>query len=157
MEWITLARAVHVLAIVVWIGGVAMVTMVIIPAIKRLKDPNEQMESFEAIEGRFAQIAKVATVVSVLSGVYLIIKLNAWHRYLDPSYWWMHAMTIIWFLFTVVLFILEPFVLHKLFKKYMAKNPAKTFTIMHRAHWILLILSCITILGAVAGSHGWRF
>jgi hypothetical protein len=66
-------------------------------------------------------------------------------------------MTIIWLLFTIVLFILEPFVLHKLFKKYGVENPKKTFSIMHKAHWILLILSLITIIGGVAGSHGWYF
>ncbi|WGU68149.1 hypothetical protein QIU18_01055 [Capnocytophaga canimorsus] len=34
-QWFTLARIIHVLAVVIWIGGVAMVTMVIIPAIKK--------------------------------------------------------------------------------------------------------------------------
>jgi len=52
---------------------------------------------------------------------------------------------------------LEPFILHKLFKKYVNKNPEKTFNIMHKAHWILLILSLVTIAGAVAGSHGFLF
>jgi hypothetical protein len=66
-------------------------------------------------------------------------------------------MVIVWVLFTIVLYILEPFILHKLFKKYANKNPEKTFNIMHKAHWILLILSLITIAGAVAGSHGFLF
>ncbi|CEN34599.1 conserved exported hypothetical protein [Capnocytophaga canimorsus] len=39
----------------------------------------------------------------------------------------------------------------------MEKNPAKTFQIMHRAHWFLLIISLITLIAAVAGSHGWFF
>ncbi len=37
MEYFTLARIIHVLAVVLWIGGVAMVTTVIIPSIKKLK------------------------------------------------------------------------------------------------------------------------
>jgi hypothetical protein len=29
------------------------------------------------------------------------------------------------------------------------------FAFLHRAHWVLLCLSIITVLGAVAGSQGW--
>ncbi len=64
-------------------------------------------------------------------------------------------MTLVWLIFTIVLYVLEPLVLHKLFKKYVAKNPDKTFNIIHKLHWILLILSLITTAGVVAGSHGW--
>jgi len=115
------------------------------------------MEIFEKIEGRFARIAKITTVLSAITGFYMIDYLNAWNRYLDVKFWWIHAMTIIWLLFTIVLFILEPFVLHNLFKKYAIMNPKKTFSILHKAHWVLLILSLITIIGGVAGSHGWYF
>jgi len=88
---------------------------------------------------------------------YMLYEMDAWDRYLDPKFWWIHAMTIVWVLFTLVLFILEPFVLHKLFKKYAEKNPNKTFRFIHRAHIVLLTLSLIAIIGAVAGSHGWYF
>jgi uncharacterized membrane protein len=37
MEYLTFARVLHILAVVLWIGGVAMVTTVIIPAVKRMK------------------------------------------------------------------------------------------------------------------------
>ena len=143
------------LAVVIWIGGVAMVTTVIIPAIKRMKSKEEQIESFERIEGTFALQAKIMTLLTAASGFYMIHELNAWERYLDIKYWWIHAMTLVWILFSIVLFILEPLVLHKAFKKYAEKNPRKTFNIMHRMHWILLLISLLTIAGAVAGSHGW--
>lgn len=104
-EVVSLARVVHVLAIIIWIGGVAMVTMVLIPAIRKLKSKDEQVSTFEQIEGRFAFIAKIMTVLTALSGFYMIDKLNAWNRYLDPKYWWIHAMTLIWFVFTLVLAI----------------------------------------------------
>lgn len=157
MEIFTLARVIHVLAIVIWIGGVAMVTTVILPAIKKLKSKEEQIETFEKIEGRFAFQAKIMTVLTALSGFYMIYSLDAWSRYLEVKYWWFHAMTLVWLLFTIVLFILEPFVLHKLFKKYAQKDPERTFKIMQRAHWILLSISLLTTIGAVAGSHGWFF
>jgi len=157
MEYITLARVVHVLAVVLWIGGVAMVTTVIIPAIKKMKSKEEQIETFEKIEGRFALQAKITTFLTGLTGFYMLYYLNAWDRYFDYRFWWVHAMTLVWILFSLVLYILEPLVLHRLFKKYAMKNPGKTFNFMHKAHWFLLILSLITTAGAVGGSHGWYF
>ena len=157
MDKLTLARVIHVVAVVMWIGGVAMVTTVIIPAVKRLKSKDDKIKTFESIEGRFALQAKITTVITALSGFYMLYLLDGWHRYLDVRYWWIHAMTLVWLIFTIVLFVLEPLILQGLFKKYAEKNPDKTFAIMHRAHWVLLILSMITIIGAVAGSHGWFF
>lgn len=157
MESYVLARIIHVVAVILWIGGVAMVTTVIIPAVKRMKSKEEQIETFEKIEGRFAIQAKITTILTAISGFYMLYVLNGWGRYLDIKHWWLHAMTLVWILFTVVLFILEPFILHKLFRKYATKDPGKTFTIMHRAHWVLLILSIVATIGAVAGSHGWYF
>ncbi|WP_412985476.1 hypothetical protein [Pontimicrobium sp. IMCC45349] len=157
MESYTIARVIHVVAVILWIGGVAMVTTVIIPAVKKLKSKEEQIKTFEQIEGRFALQAKITTLLTGLSGFYMLYVLDAWDRYLDIKYWWIHAMTVVWIIFTIVLYILEPLVLHKLFKRYAEKNPAKTFAFMHRFHWILLILSIITTIGAVAGSHGLFF
>lgn len=154
-ELFTLARVLHVLAVILWIGGVAMVTTVLIPAIKRLASKEDQIKTFETIEGRFALQAKITTVITAITGFYMIYALDAWDRYLQFRYWWMHAMTLVWVMFTMVLYILEPLVLHRLFKKYANQNPEKTFDTMHRLHWFLLLLSLLTTAGAVAGSHGW--
>ncbi|MGB1294941.1 MAG: hypothetical protein ACPG6V_05635 [Flavobacteriales bacterium] len=155
MEYFTLARVIHVLAVVLWIGGVSMVTTVLIPAIKKMKSKENKITTFETIEGKFATQAKVTTLLTGISGFYMVYELDAWDRYLQPQFWWMHAMTMVWFIFTLVLFVFEPLILHRVFKEYADKNPDRTFKIMHRAHWILLSLSLITIFGAVAGSHGW--
>ena len=157
MESITIARVVHVLAVIFWIGGVAMVTTVLIPAVKRMASKEEQIDTFEKIEGRFALQAKITTVLTALSGFYILYELDAWERYLDYRFWWIHAMTLVWLIFTIILFVLEPFFLHRIFRKYASEKPGKAFNILHKAHWFLLILSVITIIGAVAGSHGLYF
>lgn len=154
---ITYARIIHILGVVLWIGGVAMVTMVILPAVRKMSAKEERLETFEKIEGRFASLAKIFTLLTGLSGFYMLYKLEAWERYLYWEFWWVHAMTIVWLLFTLILFVLEPLVLHRLFRKQALENPERTFKFIHRAHWVLLILSLITIIGAVAGSHGLFF
>ena len=157
MESITIARIIHVLSVVIWIGGVGMVTMVIIPAVKRMSSKEAKIETFEKIEGRFSQIAKITTVLTALSGFYIMYEMDAWERYLDIKFWWIHAMTIMWLIFTVILFILEPYILHSVFKNYTSRKPEKAFRILQLGHWVLLVLSLITIIGAVAGSHGLYF
>lgn len=154
-ELFTMARVLHILAVVLWIGGVAMVTTVIIPAVKRIASKEDQISTFEQIEGRFAIQAKITTLITAITGFYMLYELDAWDRYFDYRFWWIHAMTLVWIIFSLVLYVLEPLLLHKLFKKYANANPSKTFKIIHRAHWILLILSLVTTAGAVAGSHGW--
>jgi len=155
MESYSLARVLHIIAVILWIGGVAMVTTVLIPAIKKLKSKEEQVKTFEQIEGRFATQAKITTLITGITGFYMLYELDAWDRYLDYRFWWIHAMTLVWVLFTLILYVLEPLVLHRVFKKHASKDPGRTFKIMHRMHWVLLLLSLITTAGAVAGSHGW--
>lgn len=157
MEYFTLARVIHVIAVILWIGGVSMVTTVLIPAVKKMKSKEDRITTFEMIEGKFATQAKITTLLTGLSGFYMLYELDGWNRYLDYRFWWIHAMTLVWFIFTLILYVLEPLLLHKAFKKYATENPEKTFRIMHRLHWFLLIISLITIAGAVAGSHGWYF
>ena len=91
---VVLARIVHVLGIVLWIGGVAFVTTVLIPAIRKLPTDAERMELFEELESRFAWQARITTVLAGASGLYMINAMGAWVRYLDPAYWWIHLMTI---------------------------------------------------------------
>ena len=157
MEYFTIARIIHVLAVVIWIGGVAMVTTVILPAVRRMSNKKDKIETFENLEGRFSIQAKVTTLLTAITGFYMMYELDAWSRYTEVKYWWIIAMTVVWVLFTVVLFILEPFLLHRLYKKYADKNPDKTFAFIQTFHWVLLTVSIITIIGAVAGSHGMFF
>jgi len=64
-------------------------------------------------------------------------------------------MTLVWIIFTLVLFVVEPQFMHRWLRNNAAQDPARTFAIMQRMHVILLLLSLVTIAGAVAGSHGW--
>ncbi|MDO8352985.1 MAG: hypothetical protein Q7T14_05945 [Aestuariivirga sp.] len=156
MDWITIARALHLIAIVHWIGGLAMVTLVILPGIMRM--PQERkLETFLVIEGRFARQAKVSVTVAGLTGIYMVHGLVAWERFLDPGYWWMHAMVLIWAIFTFMLFVAEPLFLHAKVTRMVERDPAATFALMLRAHRILLALATVTVGGAALGAHGMMF
>lgn len=152
-----IARILHILGVVLWIGGVAFVTTVLIPALRRMPDQGKRYDLFETLEGRFSFQAKITTAITGLSGLYMIYYLDAWTRYLSLDFWWMHLMTLIWFIFTVVLFILEPLFLHQWFHDQAEKDSDATFKVLHTMHKILLSLSLISVLGAVAGVRGFQY
>jgi uncharacterized membrane protein len=145
----------HVLGVVLWIGGVAMVTTVLLPAVRRFKLPQERVDFFESIEKGFARQARWTTLLTGLSGFYLAYVLDAWDRFRQPDFWWMHAMVIVWSVFTLMLFVLEPLWLHRWLHTRAQRDPDRTFILIQRLHWLLLVLSLLTVAGAVAGSHGW--
>jgi len=151
------ARALHVIGVLFWIGGVAFVTTVLIPSLKKITNTDNRLELFEQLEGKFGLQAKIATLLTGVSGYYMLEVMNAWDRYLQPQFWWMHLMTFVWAIFTLVLFVLEPLFLHRWFREMALKNSDKTFARLHLMHIVLLTLSLVAVLGAVAGSHGFSF
>jgi uncharacterized membrane protein len=155
MDDIIIARALHVLAVVIWIGGVAMATTVALPAVRHGELGSDKFQAFQAIEHRFAWQARTAIIVVGLTGFYMTWRLDLWDRFRTVGFWWMHAMVCLWLLFAFVLFIAEPFILHRHFRRWATARPEVGFAWLHRAHWVLLALSVVTILGAVAGSQGW--
>jgi uncharacterized membrane protein len=151
---LTFARVLHVVGVVLWIGGVAFVTTVVIPMLRRLPDGDERLKTFEAIERRFSVQARVVTLITGLAGFYMVQGLDAWGRYQDPSYWWLHLMTLVWVMFTLVLFVLEPLFLHRWFSAFARRDSDRAFRLLQRFHVLLLTLSLIAIAGGVAGVRG---
>jgi uncharacterized membrane protein len=151
---VTLARAVHVLVVVLWIGGVAFVTTVLLPAVRDLQAPAERVAFFETAELRFGKQARVTTALTGLSGLYMVVRLDLWDRFASVEYWWMDAMVAVWLLFTLMLFVAEPLFLDRWLLARAKARPEATFRFIERLHWILLALSLITLIGAVLGSHG---
>jgi len=102
--------ALHVVSVVLWIGGVAFVTTVLLPAVRRLKAPQERMQLFDQIEQRFAWQARVSTAIVGLTGFYMLYRFDMWDRFRHAAYWW---IGVVWLVFTAMLFVVEPFVLHR--------------------------------------------
>ncbi len=155
VEDITLARAVHVAAVLLWIGGVGFVTTVVMPAIAATNPEPERLAAFHRIEARFAGQARLWVLLAGASGLWMIWRGDLWSRFADLHFWWMHAMVAVWTVFAAMLFVLEPLVLHR--RMAASPSPARDFARMVAMHRVLLAASLITLAGAVAGSHGLQF
>ena len=146
---------IHVLAMVLWVGGVGMATTVVIPIVMRLPADANTVEMFEAIQKRFAWKARFMVLIAGGSGFYMLDFVDGWSRYTEPEYWWIHLMTIVWALFMFVLFVAEPMFLHRIFAKHVRTNPAETFVFVQALRSFMLILSLAAVGGTVAGNRDW--
>jgi len=148
----TLARIVHVVAVLFWIGGVGLVTWVVMPAIRHSARAEDRLAQFHAIEGRFAAQARLWVLLAGASGFWMVHRAEMWTRFADARFWWMHAMVALWAVFTLMLFVIEPLFLHR--RLATSQTPQADFVRMERVHHMLVVLSLITLTGAVGGSHG---
>mgnify|MGYP001036452227 CR=1 FL=1 len=152
---LALARVLHILGVIVWIGGVSMATTVALPAVRRGALGADRLAAFQAFERRFVWQARAAVLLVGLSGYYMLERMDLWSRFTDGHFWWMHAMVFVWSLFFLLLFVGEPLVLHRYFPPWARRDPARAFAVLHHVHVVLLTLAMVTVFGAMAGSHGW--
>jgi uncharacterized membrane protein len=153
-DWPTLARAVHVLSVVHWIGGLAVVTTIVLPAARLMATPEESLAAFETFERRFAAQARWSVALAGLTGIYLLASSYGWDRIFVPSLWWLHLMMAVWAAFALMLFVFEPLILHDMFRRYALHQPKRAYDIAIRLHWAGLIASLTAIAAGVLGAHG---
>jgi len=131
-----------------------MVTTVLLPSVRRFKSAEEGVAFFKGVERRFAWQARGTTLLAGATGFYMVDRLNLWSAFRLADYWWLDAMVAVWFVFTFMLFIAEPLFLDAWFEEQAKRAPERTFALIQRLHWLLLLLSLATIFAGVAGAHG---
>jgi uncharacterized membrane protein len=117
----------------------------LLPALRRMPDPDRRFAVFAAVESRFGRQARVSIMLAGLTGLYMLVRLDLWNRFVLLPYWWMHAMVLVWAIFALMLFVLEPFVLHRRLAGRAARDSDAAFRTLHRVHVVLLALSLLTI------------
>lgn len=138
---------IHVLSVVVWIGGVAFVTMITFPIIQREQGSLEQVMMFQGIEHRFSRIAKVLVILTGISGFYLLSKKGF---SIGTG-----IMIFVWTLYASLLFFLEKILFKRLFESPSGKqlNTAQIFFRLQVFHWIILALSFSAIAAGIWVGH----
>ncbi len=151
-----LTRAIHVLFVIHWIGGLAFVTLVVLPLGYDRRRAAETLALFEVVERRFSTQVRVSVPIAGAAGLWMTWRMQVWDRFLDPAYWWMGAMLGLWLLFMLMLFVVEP-LMRRGFHASAAADPAAILRRLTVVHGILLTLAILTVLGAMAGAHGFNF
>ena len=152
---LAIARAVHVLGVVHWIGGMAAVTTIVLPHAQLMSDAKAAIAAFEAFERRFARQARISVALTGISGIYMLWRLDAWDRFELPSFWWLHLMVALWILFALMLFVFEPLGIDRLFRTSALREKDHAFALASRLHWAALVIAILTIGAGVLGAHGY--
>ncbi len=103
---VEIARALHVVFVAHWIGGVAFVTLVALPLARSYADAGKGWALFESIEGRFAAQVRVSIPLAGATGLWMAWRLDLWALFASPAFWWMDAMALLWGLFMVIVFVI---------------------------------------------------
>ena len=143
MATFNILLAIHVLGVVWWVGGVAMVTAVLLPIFSRLPG-DERIQRIKQLEARFANQARIAVVLVGATGFWM-------YRLLPGAIvqsWWIGLMMLVWFLFVLMLFVAEPLRLPA--KIGLIRKP-RAFLLLHA---VLLALALAAIFCGVVGARG---
>lgn len=147
MATFNILLALHVLGVVWWVGGVAMVTAVLLPIFNRLPPP-ERIQWIKQLEARFANQARIAVVLVGITGFWMLGISGGFARLRFAYGWWIDLMLLVWVLFGVMLFVAEPL-----------RLPAR-IGLIHKpgaflaVHAVLLALALAAILCGVVGARG---
>ncbi|GAB4544813.1 MAG: hypothetical protein Fur0020_14040 [Thermodesulfovibrionia bacterium] len=149
-----IALIVHVLSIVIWIGGVAFVTMIVFPMIQRTQGSLEQVMMFQGIEHRFSRIAKWMIGLSGITGIYMLYERD-FSFLITPSGIHVWLMIIVWGFYASLIFFLEKLLFKRLFSKPSGEQleTREVFFRLQVFHWVVLILSLSAIAAGVWGGH----
>ena len=126
-------------------------TLVALSLARAQSGPRKAWALFEAIENRFARQVRWSIPLAGATGLWMVWRMELWQRCADASFWWMHAMVLVWALFMTTVFVAEPLAYRRL-ASLAASDPAALLRRLSRTHSILLAAASITIIAAVA--HG---
>ncbi|MBI5970167.1 MAG: hypothetical protein HY884_03325 [Deltaproteobacteria bacterium] len=153
-----LIHIIHILTVILWIGGLAFVTIIVLPMAISAKDPLQKVLMFQRVEHRFAKIARFYNLLTGATG-FIMLFMTGWHRML---FTWVGApltfMTLVWVFWFVMLFGLEPLVIKKMLEKMLKQEPKAdidaVFVKLNRMHWFMVMISLLAAAAGVLTAHG---
>src|SRR5574340_263214 len=103
-----LMHVIHLLTVILWIGGLAFVTSIVLPMAIKTPDALQKVLLFQRVEHRFAKTARIYNIITGATG-FVMIFITGWYRMLFTRAGIpLTVMTMIWVFWFVMLWGLEP-------------------------------------------------
>jgi uncharacterized membrane protein len=150
--FLTILLIIHVICVIIWIGGVAFVTMVIFPMVYRTEGSLEKALLFQGVEHRFAGMVKWLIALVGATGVWMLSAKYGFTILLQPRGFGILIMLFAWTLYTAVL-LFERTIFGKLFADPEKIDMHKALRMINAMHWLLLVISFSAVAGGVWFGH----
>jgi uncharacterized membrane protein len=153
MIMIPLLVSIHVVTVVLWIGGVAFVTAVVFPMLMKMEDTLEMVLTFHRLENRFAGHAKAYVLITGVTGG-LLLYLEGRHSVLfSTANLGVLVMLAAW-LFYVLVLTFEKKLFGRIFGRPGDIDAKKVFRGLTVFHWVVLSISLFAVFAGVWQGHG---
>lgn len=149
---ISLLTAIHVTAVVLWIGGVAFVTIIVFPMLLRMDDPLEMVLMFHRIENKFALHAKIYVAITGATGFWIMHLKYGLSDFFKSETFGISSMLAAWTFYLLIL-TFEKKLFAKIFDKPEKMDAKKVFGFLTAFHWVVLGVSLFAVFAGVAQGH----
>jgi uncharacterized membrane protein len=152
---IPLLTALHVIVVILWIGGVAFVTINIFPILMRMEDSLEKVRYFQAVENRFARQARLYALIAGITGAAILFLESGWLGLFTRMGLGILLMLLAWLVYVLIL-TFEKGIFKILFSE-RVQDVSRIFFKLNIFHWFILTLSFLAIFAGVYFGHGGTF
>lgn len=156
-----LMHIIHLVTVIVWIGGLVFVTGIILPMAIKTPDTFQKVLLFQRVEHRFAPLAKVYNIVTGVSG-FTMVYMMGWEKlYFTKAGLPLTFMTGIWVFWFIMLIGLEPIVIKKMLENMLKQSDKMdvdaVFKKLNRLHWVMVAISIAASIAGALTAHGTQF
>ncbi len=153
----SLMHIIHLLTVILWIGGLAFITILILPMVVRMPDALQKVLLFQRIEHRFAPMARYYVAIVGVSGFVMFFIMNLHLTFFTSPSLSLLFMMAVWLFWVIMLFGLEPVIIKKMLDRMAKSGEAmeieNVFLRMNRLHWVLLLLSLAASAAGAMFAH----
>ncbi|MGE5173636.1 MAG: hypothetical protein ACM3MD_07400 [Betaproteobacteria bacterium] len=153
MLFLTMLLIIHVVSVIIWIGGVTFVTTVIFPMMYTIEGSLEKALLFQRVEHRFAGMVKWLVVIVGITGFWLLYAQYGFAILAQPKGLGVLIMLFAWALYATVL-LSERKIFGKIFADPEKTDMDRALRLINAMHWALLFVSYAAVAGGVWFGHG---
>ncbi len=148
----TILLIIHVICVIVWIGGVSFVTTVIFPMMYRTEGSLEKALLFQGVEHRFAGMVKWLIGVVGITGFWMLSAKYGVAILFETRGIGIVIMLFAWALYTTVL-LSERKIFGRIFADPEKIDMNRALRLINAMHWILLTVSFSAVAAGVWFGH----
>ncbi len=151
--FLALLLIIHVICVIIWIGGVSFVTTVIFPMMYQTEGSLEKALMFQGVEHRFAGMVRWLIGIVGITGFWLLVAKYGFGILAQRRGLGIVIMIVAWALYTTVL-VSERKVFGKIFADPEKINMDQALRIINVMHWFLLTISFAAVAAGIWFAQG---